>query len=222
MASIFALIALCGVFLMALFPDPRLLPPDALLSEKTTLLFLAAAFLVALAPPFHRKLSENRDAATFALMAAFFVLYHLAERLGPIEGFSVRTRLLPEDAFPVSYALRLAVVGALVSIPAWWKGGGPQRSLFTALLLLGALGLGSFWFLGQFYKVGATEILDPTPLPTLLLQILGYASIAALCRAVTASPSSTKIMLRTLPFFLLALCAKFQFFPAPLPEEDAE
>jgi hypothetical protein len=222
MASIFALIALCGVFLMALFPDPRLLPPDALLSEKTTLLFLAAAFLVVLAPSLHRKLSENRDAATFALMAAFFVLYHLAERLGPVEGFSLRLRLLPDDAFPVSYALRLVVLGALLSIPAWWKGGGPQRYMFASLFLAGVLGLGSFWFLGQFYQIGATEILDPTPLPTLLLQILGYAAVAALCRAVTASASSTKIMLRTLPFLLLALCAKYQFFPAPLPAEDAE
>jgi hypothetical protein len=222
MASIFALLALCGVVLLALFPDPRLLPPDALLSEKAALLFLAISFLIALMPKLQRKLMENRDAATFALMAAFFVLYHLAERVGPREGFSLRLSLLPDDAFPISYALRLVVLGALLSIPAWWREKGAHRSTLAALLLIGMLGLGSFWFLGFFYTVGATETLDPTPLPTLLLQILGYASITALCRAVTASPTLTKTLLRAMPVFLLVVAAKHQFFPAPVPEEDAE
>lgn len=222
MASLFALLALCGVFLLALFPDPRLLPPDALLPEKATLLFLAVAFLVALAPKLHRKLMENRDAATFAFILAFSILFHLAERVGPREGFSLRLSLLPDDAFAVSYALRLVVLGALVSIPAWWRGGGPQRYVFASLLLTGLLGLGSFWFLGRFFTIGATETLDPTPLPTLFLQMLGYGAIAALCRAVTASPALTKTLLRVMPVFLLALAAKYQLFPAPVPEEDAE
>ncbi|MBW3635840.1 MAG: hypothetical protein KY445_05155, partial [Armatimonadetes bacterium] len=83
MASRLALGALLGIAVLALFPDPRLLPPTALLPEKTALFFLAALFLVALVPSLQRKLSENRDAATFAFLAAFFVLFHLAERAGP-------------------------------------------------------------------------------------------------------------------------------------------
>lgn len=221
MASIFALIALAGVALLALFPDPRLLPPDAMLSEKTTLLFLAAVFLVALVPALQRRLME-RDTATFALLSSFFVLFHLAERAGPREGFSLHFGALPDDQFPVSYALRLVIVGALLTFPLWWKGGGPQRFVLAALLLVGVLGAGGFAFLGRYYAVGATETLDPTPLPTLFLQILGYAAVAALCRAVTASPATRQLALRAMPFVLLLILAKFQFLPAPVPVEDAE
>jgi hypothetical protein len=222
MASIFALLALSGVALLALFPDPRLLPPGAMLSEKATLFFLAATFLVALVPSLHRRLTENRDAATFALLSAFFVLFHLAERAGPREGFSIRFGFLPDDQFAVSYALRLVVVGAVVTFPLWWKGGGPQRFILAALLLIGILGAGIFGFLARFYTVGATETLDPTPLPTLFLQILGYASVAAICRAATASPATRQLALRALPFVLLLILSKFQFLPAPIPAEDAE
>jgi hypothetical protein len=221
MASIFALVALAGVALLALFPDPGLLPHTAMLSEKATLLFLAVVFFVALIPRLHRRLME-RDAATFALLAAFFVLFHLADRAGPREGWSLQFASLPDDQFPVSYALRLVVVGALVTFPLWWKGGGPQRFMLAALILIGVLGAGSFAFMARFYTVGATETLDPTPLPTLFLQILGYACVAALCRAVTASPATRQLALRALPFVLLLILAKFQFLPAPVPVEDAE
>lgn len=221
MAPFFALCALAGVALLALFPDPRLLPPTALLPEKTALLFLCAAFLLALAPPLHRKLSENRDAATFALLAAFFVLFHLADRAGPREGFSLRWSL-SDDQFPLSYALRLAVLGAILSFPAWWKSGGPQRFIVAALLLIGALGSASFWFLARFFTVGTTETLDPTPLATLFLQILGYGALAALCRAATSTPATTRLILRLMPVILLVVWAKLQWFPVPLPVEDDE
>ncbi|RYG68326.1 hypothetical protein EON80_11885 [bacterium] len=221
MASIFALLALCGVFLLALFPNSMLLPPTALLPEKVALVFLALSFGVALIPKLQKKLLEDRDAATFALMAAFFVVYHLAERAGPRSGFTIPSELF-SDEVSVTYALRLVFIGALASIPVWWKGGGPQRNLLAASILIGVLGLGSFWFLGRFYPVGATETVDPTPLPTLLLQLLGYGCVAALCRAVTASPAYTKTLLRLMPVFLLVLAAKYQIFPTVQPEEDAE
>lgn len=221
MASIFAFIALGGVALLALFPNPRLLPPDAMLAEKTVLLFLAAVFLVALVPALHRRLME-RDAATFALLSAFFVLFHLAERAGPREGWSLQFAVLPDDQFPISYALRMVFVGALATFPLWWKGGGPQRFILAALLLIGVIGAASFGLLARFYPVGPTETLDPTPLPTLFLQIVGYASVAALCRAVTASPATRALALRALPFVLLLILAKFQFLPAPVPVEEAE
>ncbi len=236
MPSFFALGALFGIAILALFPNAALLPPDARLSEKSALLFLAATFLIALVPSLQRKLAAHRDAATWVLMSAFFVLYHLADRAGPREGWSLRLAALPDDAFPLSYALRLAVLGAVLSFPAWFlarrapdsepsdqgaPGGGPQKWAAAALILVGVLGWGSFVFLARFYKVGATETLDPTPLPTLFLQILGYGSIAALCRAVTQSAPATRLMLRALPLILLLAWAKMQFVAAPVDVEDA-
>jgi hypothetical protein len=222
MPSFFALLALCGVWLLAIFPDPRLLPPNALGTEKITLLFLAATFLLAFVPSLQRRLSENRDAATWALLTAFFILFHLAERAGPRDGWSLRFATLPDDAFAISYALRIVVLGAILSFPAWFRGGGPQKFVWVTLGLIGVLGWASFWFLGRFYKVGVTETLDPTPLPTLAMQIVGFGALAAICRAATASPTHTRLVLRLLPFALLLVWAKFQWMPAPLPAEDAE
>lgn len=222
MTSLFALCALGGIALLAAFPDPQLLPPTALGPEKAALLFLALAFGVAQWPPLRRALESSRDAMTFALLTAGFVLLQLADRAGPRAGWALHSALLPDDRFVPSYALRLAVLGALLSVPAWWKGGGPQRFVWAALLLVGALGWGSFWFLARYYPVGPTETLDPTPLPTLFLQILSYGAVAALCRAATATPASTRLALRCLPLVLLLVAAKLGFFPAPLPAEDAQ
>lgn len=222
MPSLFALGALFGVAILALFPDAALLPNQARLSEKSALLFLLTTFLVALYPRFQRKLIENRDAATFLLLCAFFVLFHLADRAGPRQGFSLRLAALPDDAFAVSYALRLAVLGAILSFPAWFRSGGPSKAIGAALLLVGVVGIGSFWFLARFYTVGATETLDPTPLATLFLQILGYGAVAALCRAVTYSERTTRLILRAMPVVLLLVWAKMHFVPTPIAPEDAE
>lgn len=221
MPSFLALGALFGVAILALFPDGALLPATARLSEKSALVFLLLAFLVALVPRISRKLLDNRDAATFLLISAFFVLYHLADRAGPREGFSLRLSILPDDAFPISYAFRLAILGAIISFPAWFRAQGPQKAIGAALALIGALGIGSFWFLARFYAIGATETLDPTPLPTLFLQILGYGAIAALCRAVTSSASATRFALRAMPLVLLLVWAKLQFVAVPIAPEEA-
>ncbi len=222
MPSFLALGTLFGVALLALFPSGTLLPQSARLSEKTALLFLAVTFLVALVPRLQRKLLENRDAATFLLICAAFVLFHIAERAGPRDGFSLQFAALPGDAFPVSYALRLAVLGSILSVPAWIRDGGPHKAMGAALVVIAAFGVGSFLLLARFYPVGATEILDPTPLPPLFLQILGYGSVAALCRAVTKSERATRLALRAMPLVLLFVWAKMQFVaPATLPE-DAE
>jgi len=222
MASLLASLALLGVAILALFPDAALLPANARLAEKSALLCLAATFLIALWPSLQKRLVANRDAATFLLLCAFFVLFHLADRAGPREGFALHFAALPDDSFAVSYALRLAVLGALISFPAWFKRGGPERYLFAALLLIGSFGLGSFAFLAKFYPVGATETLDPTPLPTLFLQMLGFGAIAALCRAVTASDKMTRLLFRLMPPLLLVVWAKMQFSPIPVEAEGAE
>lgn len=222
MPSFFALGTLFGVALLALFPDGTLLPPSARLSEKTALLFLVVTFLVALAPRLQRKLFENRDAATFLLICAAFILFHIAERAGPRDGFSLRFAALPDDTFPVSYALRLAVFGAILSVPAWIRGGGPQKAIGAALLIIAAFGIGSFLLLARFYPTGATEILDPTPLPPLFLQMLGYGAIAALCRAVTQSDAATRLALRAMPLVLFVVWAKMQLIAPVVAPEDAE
>lgn len=222
MASLLAFFTLLGVAMLALFPNAALLPGDARLSEKTALLFLVATFLVALWPSWQRRVLAHRDAATFLLVCAFFVIFQLADRAGPREGFALHFAALPDDSFPVSYALRLAVLGAIVSIPAWFKDGGAQRYIFAALLLIGGFGLGSFLFLARFYEVGATQTLDPTPLPTLFLQILGFGAVAALCRAVTASDKITRFTFRLMPLILLMVWAKMQFSPIPVEAEDSE
>ena len=222
MASLFATLALLGVAILALFPDATLLPGDARLSEKSALLFLAATFLVALWLSLHKRIIAHRDAATFLLLCAFLVLFHIADRAGPRQGFALQFSSLPDDTFPVSYALRLALLGAIISVPAWFKNGGPERFIFAALLLIGFLGVASFAFLSRFYKVGVTETLDPSFLPSLFLQIIGFASIAALCRAVTASPKWTRFIFCGMPLILLLVWAKMQLFPIPVEAEDAE
>jgi hypothetical protein len=222
MPSFLALGALFGVAILALFPDGALLPAPARLSEKSALIFLLITFLIALLPKLQRRLLENRDAAIWLLISAGFVLFHIAERAGPREGWSLRVAALPDDAFAVSYALRIAVLGAILSVPAWIRGGGPQKAIFAALLLIGVLGIGTFTFLARFYNVGVTETLDPTPLPTLFLQILGYGSVAALCRAITSSEKTTRLALRLMPLFLLLVWAKLQFVAVPVEAEDAE
>ncbi len=222
MASPLAILTLLGVAILALFPDAALLPASARLAEKSALLFLAATFFIALVPALQKRIVARRDAATFLLLCAFFVLFQIADRAGPRQGFSLQFAALSGDLFSVSYALRLAVVGALVSFPAWFRDGGPERFIFAALLLIGVLGLGSFWFLARFYKVGVTETLDPTFIPTLFLQVLGFGAIAALCRAATASPKWTRLIFCGMPFVLLLVWAKMQLVPLPAPAEDAE
>lgn len=218
-----ALLALGIVSILALFPDPRLLKPDQMSSEKLTLLFLFVAFALALVPPLQRRLVEDRDAATWALLVAGVILFHLADRAGPRagEGFGLNWALAPDDPIAVSYAARAVVLGALLSVPGWIRGGAPDRALVGGLLLLGALGTGAFGLLSRFYKVGAVETLDPTSLGTLLVQIVAYASLALCARAVTASESMRGALLKIMPVILLVVWARHQFAPiaAPLEEE---
>lgn len=210
-----ALIALGIVAALALAPDARLLGPDELGPEKLTLLFLAVCFLVALIPPFARRLIEDRDAATWALMVVGVILFHLAERAGPRagEGFGINWALTPDDPLAISYAMRAVVFGALLSAGAWAAGGGPVRAFVAGVMGLGLIGTGMFWLLGRYYSVGVTETLDPTPLGTLLVQIIGYACVVLCARAATATPALRSTLLKIVPFLLLVVWARHQFAP---------
>lgn len=216
-----ALIALGLVAALALFPDARLLGPDKMGPDKLTLLFLALCFLVALIPAFSRYFIGNRDAATWAVLVAGVILFHLAERAGPPEGagFGVHWSLTPDNPLAISYAMRVVVFGALLSAGAWaargarGEGGGPARAFVAGLLGLGLIGAASFTLLSRFYAVGIAATLDPTPLGTLMVQIVGYACLALCARAATATPALRGFVLKALPLLLLVVWARHQFAP---------
>ena len=210
-----ALLALLAVSGLALFPGARVLGPNEMGPEKLTLLFLAVCFFVALIPPFARRFIADRDAATWALIVVWVILFHLAERAGPRtgEGFGVKWSLTPDDPLAISYAMRAVMLGALLSAGAWIRGGGPVRAFIAGLLGLGLIGAAVFWLLGRYYTVGVVETLDPTPLGTLIVQIIGYACLALCARAVTATPVLRGILLKVVPFLLLIVWARHQFAP---------
>lgn len=216
-----ALLALAIVSALALFPDPRLLGPAEIGPEKLTLLFLAVCFVIALVPAFARHFIENRDAATWAVLVAGVILYHIAERAGPRagEGFALNWSLSPDEPLAISYAMRVVVFGALLSAGAWAAQGGPARTFVGGLLGLGILGAGMFWLLSRYYTVGVVETLDPTPLGTLLVQIVGYACLGLCARAATATRSMRRVLLRLVPLLLLAVWARHQFAPIAAPVE---
>jgi hypothetical protein len=218
--AIFALLALGGVWLLALFPDPLLLPPSAMVNEKLTLLFLLVAGALAFVPSLHRKWSQNHDAATFFLLCVGVVLFQIADRSGPREGWAI-TLPFADEATAISYATRLIVVGALLSCPMWWKhSGAPERATVAGLFLVGTLGLGSLWYLSQFYQVGFDKALDPLPAATLCVQVVSYASLALCCRAATATEALRGAILRVIPVALLVMLARHQFMPIPAPVEE--
>ena len=210
-----ALLAMGAVGVLALFPDARLLGPGEMGPEKLTLLFLAVCFLVALVPPLSRYLVGNRDAATWAVLVVGVILYHVAERAGPRqgEGFGLNWSLTPDDPLAISYAMRAVVFGALLSAGAWVVGGAPERALVGGLVALGIIGAAAFALLSRFYTVGVVETLDPTPLGTLIVQVVGYICLALCARAVTATLWLRRVLFAILPLLLLGLWARHQFAP---------
>lgn len=219
MSSILAFLSLIGVWLLAFSGAVKPTPAD-----KTALFFLAAAFLVALIPKFHRRLAQDANAATFAFLAAFFVLFQIADRAGPDAGLGITLPILPDDKFVFSYATYVVVIGALASAGAWWKPqnrGGPVPAILAGLALVAVLGLGSFWLLGRFYEVGADQTLDPRPIPTLVIQAVTYGCLALVCRAAAAPEWLRRLVLKLLPAGLLILWAR-HYFIAPPVEKDEE
>lgn len=217
--SVLALLALAGVSGLALFPDGRLLSGAQMGPDRATLWFLVFCSLVAMAPPLFARLRASRDASTWALMAAFFVLFHIADR-GPRGQWTLTFPFAPDDPIAISYATRLIVVGALVSSVMWLKKGGPEKAIVVALALVGVLGFGMFHFLGDYFPVGADKTLAPYPMATLLVQLVSYASLALCCRAATEDERVRTIALRALPVALIVVALRHQISPIPTPVED--
>jgi hypothetical protein len=210
-------LGLLAIAILALLPGVTATPAD-----KLTLLFLAVVAFVCFWTPLIRVFEEQPGAANFALTAGMFVVYSLARNAGPKDGWALRFAMLPDDTFPVSYAAEIAVLCAFVTLPTWWRSmNGWIRSLLVAGVVLALLATLSFVFLGGKYVVGATEELDPTPLPTFGMQLIEYTAVALLCTAVTANPVTRRVALRILPFALLALWARHEFMAAP-PKKEAE
>ena len=218
--SALALLALVGVARQALFPDAHLLSGAQMGPDRVTLWFLVLCSLAICAPPLFARLKASRDASTWALLCAFFVLFHIADRAGPRDGWSVTLPFAPDDPVAISYATRLIVVGALVSFPAWLRRGGPEKAVVVALALAGVFGVGMMWFLGHYFPIGADKIIQPRPLAPLIPQVVAYGALALCCRAATEDERVRGFALSALFPLLLIVALRHQIAPIPAPLED--
>jgi hypothetical protein len=222
----FIFAALAALFLLLLWAL-AFWPGETSRADALTLGVLGVVAVLLCWTPLARHLELQENAATFALTAAMFIVYALARRVGPSDGWALTFPwlALPDDRFVVPYAARLVVLGALLTAPLWWRNlQSWTRALLGAAALLLALAAIGFRLLASFYAVGPVEQLDPSPLPYLGMQIVEYSCLALLCNAATAHPTVRRWALRALPILLLALWARLQLFApaATTPEGDAE
>jgi len=217
--------ALAAGFLLLLWAL-AFLPGETSRADVLTPFVLGIAAMFLFWTPLSRHFEFQENAAMFALTAAMFVIYSLARRVGPDDGWALSFAWLglPDDRFVVPYASRIVVLGALCTAPLWWENmQGWTRSLLGGAVLLLVLAAISFRLLASFYKVGPVEQLDPTPLPHLGMQIVEYFCLALLCNAAAAHPNVRRWALRALPILLLVLWARLQFFsPAPLDPDGVD
>lgn len=221
--SVLSLSALLGVGLLALFPDPRMIPPEKFGPDKITLLFLILAFALANIPKLREKAIENRDFVPFLTLCASVILFHLADRGPHSDSIQIAFGFAKDESVVVSYAACLAILGAILGTPAWWKSDGKYEKYFVAgTLLLGIFGYAALKFLGGYYDIGLDKTLDAAPTATLLVQVVSYAALALCVRAATATEMLRGLVLRVFPAVLLVVWARHQFAPIPAPVEEDE
>jgi hypothetical protein len=215
-----AIVALFALVLLALLAFDPFRLVEAAPSEKLTLLFMAICSGIAVFSPLRRHF-RSLEAATFLFTASWVVLYALARRAGPAEGWSFHLAAEPEVSFTLSYAARIAIAGALVAAAIGRAAlSGFTRAALLAMLVAGLLLLGNFLFLAQFFSVGETKQLDPVPLAHALLQLVEYGAIAVLCGVAASDARVRGGLLKVLPILLLALWARYQFGPIPVEEDE--
>jgi len=218
--SLPALLALLGVAVLALFPDAHALNSSLMAPDRAALWFLFLSALVCQMPSVMRRLRESRDIALWALLCAMFVLFQIAQRAGPREGFSLHFGWAPDDPVVVAWATWLVVVGALLSLPLWIRRNGAERFVLLGLGLVALFGFGMFRLLGKYYPLGATETLDPSPMASLVGQIVSYAALALCCRAAVEEERARLLVLRALPLLLFVVAARHQFAPIHAPVQE--
>lgn len=211
-----ALLALGILCALAFFcPTEKIAPAD-----NITFLFLALVSCAFLVPRWLMFFEAQPGSGSFALTAAMFVIYSLARRVVPENGPGLHFSVLPDDQYTFSYAAYIAVFGALLVVPYWWKHrSSGTRPQLAALVIIALLAGFSFLLLGRFYPVGPTQRLDPSRLPDLGSMLVEYGCVALLCRAVCGGDATRRFALRALPFLMFALWARFHFIQ---PAEEAE
>ncbi|HEX8550250.1 MAG TPA: hypothetical protein VF681_01715 [Abditibacteriaceae bacterium] len=218
-----SIIAAGTLLLLALLAfDPLRVGDTASPADKITLLFLAICAAVCGWTPLRRHF-QNADAATFTLAAAWFIIYAVARRGGPSEGWALHFVALPDSSFPISYAARIAVIGALTAAAMNRRTlSSFTRAALGAFLVLGIFVLGTFLFLARFYQIGEVDApLNPVPLVHTLLQLIEYGAVATLCGVAAGDARVRDGLLKVLPALLLALWAR-HYFAAPVEEADEE
>lgn len=209
-----ALAIVCGIACFA--------PLDKVdLSDRIALLFLAVTLGIIGWTPCLKLMDAQPGATTFALTAAMFVVYGIARRDVPDDGWSIRFAAMPDDEYVLPYSAYVVGLGALLTLPLWWRHRSDWlRGLLTGFGIIAFFAVFSFWLLSRHFKVGATEALDPSALPNLFLMLIEYGSVAILCRAVSSNTYARRYAMRFLPIALLALWARFHFFGAPAEEAE--
>lgn len=202
--------ALWLVGVLALLPDV-----SGDVSVPFTLLTLALTALIICWTPVFEKLQENPDAATFCVTAAMFIIYGLARRFDGGFDLTVHSGIFAGDEYSLSPAAILVFAGAVLSAPSWLgRFHGWAKAVIAALLALAVLGFGGFWFLSRYYTAGPTEILDPTPLLPLVMNLLEFFFLALVCVAACAGVQTRKVLLRSLPILLILLWGRHAFLHA--------
>lgn len=215
-----AVLAAVVLLLLALLAFDPLKLVQVSAAEKITLLFLACCTMLAAYSPLRRHF-QNPDAAAAAFTVVWFVIYALARRAGPTEGWNHSLETAPEYLFKFSYATRLAIAGAVTAAALNRTVlSGFTRAALVAMLIATALLLGNFAFLSNFFKVGETNTLDPIPITHALLQFMEYGAVAVLCGVAAADTRIRQGLLKLLPILLLALWARHQFGPVPVDEDE--
>jgi len=203
----FAVVALWLVGLLALLPDV-----SGDFSVPLTFFILLLASFIVCWTPFCEKLEKHSDVAMFCVTAVMFIVYGLARRFDGGVALTVHSGIFVGDEYSISPAAIVVFAGAVLSAPAWTRQfRGWAKAVVIALLTLAVLGFGSFWFLGQYYTVGATEILDPTPLLPLAMNVLEFFFLTLVCVAACAGATTRKVLLKSIPIMLILLFGRHAF-----------
>jgi hypothetical protein len=199
--------ALWLVGLLALLPDV-----SGDFSVPLTLFVLLLASIIVCWTPVCDKLREHSDVATFCVTAVMFIVYGLARRFDGGASLTVHSGIFAGDEYTISPAAILVFIGAVLSAPAWIRQfRGWASAVIFALLALAILGFGSFWFLSQYYTIGPTEILDPTPLLPLVMNLLEFFFLTLVCVGACAADNTRKVLLKSLPIMLFLLWGRHAF-----------